>query len=168
LKKIFGISGWSGSGKTTLMNKLIKLFSDEYKLSVCAIKHAHEDFEIDHKGKDTYSFAQSGAKKVIAASSKKLAIIENSKTVRHIESILELTGKVDIVLVEGWKHSNLNKIEVYREVLKKPLLCENDFNFVAIASNKQNFILKRDIAMLDLNNVNQIADFIINFKLKYD
>ena len=163
MKKIFGISGWSGSGKTTLMNKLIKLFSDEYKLSVCAIKHAHENFEIDHKGKDTYSFAQSGAEKVIAASSKKLAIIENRKNIRHIESILELTGKVDIVLVEGWKHSNLKKIEVYREVLKKPLLCKNDFNFVAIASNKQNFKLERDIVNLDLNNVNEIADFIINF-----
>ena len=163
MKKVFGISGWSGSGKTTLIIKLIKLFSKDYKLNVCAIKHAHENFEIDHKGKDTYNFAKSGACKVIVSSSKKTAIIDYLDNETKVSSLLDFTGKADIVLVEGWKNSSLNKIEVYRECVNKPLLYKNDNNFVALATDKADLKLERNIRLLNLNNVSQIANFIIEY-----
>jgi len=161
LKKVFGISGWSGSGKTTLVKKLIKFFTEECNLKVCAIKHAHENFEIDHKGKDTYEFAKAGAKKVIVSSSKKLAVIDYNHGKKTIDNILELSGAADIVLVEGWKNSRLKKIEIYRDSIKKPILYKNDMNFIAVASDNPNLKLERKIMLLNLNNVQQIANFII-------
>ena len=164
MKKVFGISGWSGSGKTTLMKKLIKLFSSQYKLKVCAIKHAHENFEIDHKGKDTYNFAKSGAKKVIVSSSKKTAVIEYMKNFNEgIENLLKYVGSYDIVLIEGWKNGNFNKIEVFRESVNKPILYKNDRNFVAIATDNPDLKLERDVVLLNLNNTKQVADFIIKY-----
>ena len=60
MTKVIGISGWSGSGKTQLIEKLIKFFINEYKLKVCALKHAHSSFEIDHKGRTLTSFLKLG------------------------------------------------------------------------------------------------------------
>ena len=66
--------------------------------------------------------------------------------------------------MEGWKTSNIKKIEVYRSVLKKPLLYKLDNSFIAIATNEKNFTPNRRINVLDLDNAEEIADFIINFK----
>ena len=47
----FGITGWKNSGKTTLTARLIaELTGRGYR--VCAIKHAHESFDIDQPGRD--------------------------------------------------------------------------------------------------------------------
>jgi molybdopterin cofactor biosynthesis protein B len=44
--RAFGITGWKNSGKTTLTARLIaELTGRGYR--VCAIKHAHESFDID-------------------------------------------------------------------------------------------------------------------------
>ncbi len=45
---VFGITGWKNSGKTTLTARLIAEFTGRgYR--VCAVKHAHESFDIDHR-----------------------------------------------------------------------------------------------------------------------
>ena len=97
------------------------------------------------------------------SSSKKTVIIDYLDNATEVIRLLKFTGKADIVLVEGWKNSSLNKIEVYRECVNKPLLYKNDNNFVAIATDKINLKLERDIKLLNLNNVSEIADFIIEY-----
>ena len=75
MKKTIGIAGWSGSGKTTLVENLIKVFKNKYKLKVCTLKHAHKNFEIDKKGKDSYRFSKAGSDQVIISSSRQWAVI---------------------------------------------------------------------------------------------
>ena len=65
---IIGIAGGSGSGKTRLVVELIKVFKKKYKLKVCALKHAHENFEIDKEGKDSFRFYEAGADQIIISS----------------------------------------------------------------------------------------------------
>ncbi len=53
----------------------------------------------------------------------------------------------------------IQKIEIHRHELNKPLLFKEDNNIFAIASNKR---IEANIPLLDLNNIDEISDFIIN------
>ena len=76
-------------------------------------------------------------------------------------SILE-NIKTDIILVEGFKKENFPKIELYRKAIGKEILFYNDSNIVAIASD-ENIKIENNIHKLDLNDPQQIVDYIINF-----
>ena len=169
--KIVCIAGWSGSGKTTLVEELIKIFKTKYKLSVCALKHAHKNFEIDKKGKDSFRFNKAGADQIIISSIKQWVLIKKvTENEEELANLLKLTSNYNITLVEGWKYSKIKKIEVYREILKKEVLCKNDRNILAIATNSKNINIPKNVKMLSLNNCLRIADFILknNFSIDYD
>ena len=110
MKKIIGIAGWSGSGKTTLVEGLVTIFNNNYNLKVCAIKHAHKNFKIDQEGKDSYRFSKAGAERVIISSINKWTIINKVQEEESIENLLKFTKNFNIILVEGWKFSNLKKM----------------------------------------------------------
>ena len=160
---MIGISGWSGSGKTSIIVKLIIVFKKKYNKEVCVIKRAHEDFTIDHKGKDSFKFSQAGAKRVIVSSRVKWVMLNHDidKELK-LEELIDLAGKHDIVIIEGWKEGKFKKIEIFRSELKKNPLYTEDKNFIAIATNDKDFKPMRKITLLDLNNEEEIADFIIN------
>ncbi len=162
---IIGISGWSGSGKTQLITKLIKYYKDNHKLKVCVIKHAHSSFKLDKEGKDSFRFYDSGADQVVISSSKQWAIISRVKDEEMtLKELLKYSKKdTDITLVEGWKFSNIKKIEVYREILKKPLLYKDDNSFIAIATDYKNISINKSIQTLNLNNIEEIGVFILNY-----
>ena len=68
--------------------------------------------------------------------------------------------EVDLVLVEGFKNLNHTKIEIFRNVLKKPTLFNNDNSIVAIVSDCE--MPEADIPKFDFSDIKGIADFIIN------
>ena len=120
--KVVGFAGYSGSGKTTLVERLIPVLRLQ-GLRVSVVKHAHHRFDIDHPGKDTYRHREAGAFEVVLASNRRLALLrefeqETQLTVHQL--IAELYEGVDWVLVEGFKDSDLQKIEVWRAVANKP------------------------------------------------
>ena len=167
MKKIIGIAGWSGSGKTTVVESLIEIFKTKYKFTVCALKHAHENFKIDQEGKDSFRFSKAGANQVIISSKKQWAVINNlNNKERELEYLLEETSNTDIIIVEGWKYSKLKKIEIYREKISKDFLHIKDENIVAIALEDINTPIKKPIQKLNLNDHLSIADFIIKNKFE--
>ena len=59
-QKVFGISGWKNSGKTGLAVRIVtELTARGYHVST--IKHAHQDFDIDKLGADSWRHRQAGA-----------------------------------------------------------------------------------------------------------
>ena len=167
MKKIIGIAGWSGSGKTTVVESLIKIFKTKYNFTVCALKHAHENFKIDQEGKDSYRFSKAGANQVIISSKKQWAVINNLNNIeKDLDYLLKETARADITIVEGWKNSNLKKIEIYREKISNSFLHIKDDNIVAIALENINIPIKKTIPKLNLNDHFSIADFIV--KNKFD
>ena len=163
MKKVIGIAGWSGSGKTTLVENLIKIFKKKYNLKISVLKHAHKNFSLDKKGKDSYRFSSSGADQVLISSKKQWAIVNKIKENElRLSYLLKFCKEADIVLVEGWKHSNLKKIEIYRTELNKNFLYTDDKNIIAIASDNTSIKTNRKIKLLDINNHLSIAEFIIN------
>ena len=65
---ILGLAGWSGSGKTTLIKNLLPKLK-KINISVSTIKHAHEGFDIDKPGKDSFIHREAGAQEVLISSS---------------------------------------------------------------------------------------------------
>lgn len=105
------IVGVSGSGKTTLMTGLIRaLRTRGYRVG--AIKHTHHDFEIDHPGTDSCSLKAAGASTVMLLAPHQLALVRDLAGELPEEELLSRSffGDVQLVLIEGLKHSELPKI----------------------------------------------------------
>ncbi|MEY4978626.1 MAG: putative molybdopterin-guanine dinucleotide biosynthesis protein [Pseudomonadota bacterium] len=135
--KVVGFAGFSGSGKTTLIERLIPLLKQQ-GLRVSVVKHAHHKFDIDHPGKDTWRHRQAGAFEVVAASARRLMLAREFEQVAEPsvhQLIAELYDGVDWVLVEGFKDSNLLKVEVWRAATGKPALYADDPFMVAVATD---------------------------------
>jgi molybdopterin-guanine dinucleotide biosynthesis protein B len=135
--KVVGFAGFSGSGKTTLVEQLIPALKLR-GLRVSVVKHAHHDFDIDHPGKDTYRHREAGAFEVVVASDRRLALMREFEQPARLtvhQLLAELYDGVDWVLVEGFKHSNLLKIEVWRAANGKPARYPDDDFVVAIATD---------------------------------
>lgn len=61
----------------------------------------------------------------------------------------------DLVLVEGFKHEPIPKIEIIRRGVEKPALHPKDSTFIAVASDL--FDLDTALPVINLNNPSAIA-----------
>jgi molybdopterin-guanine dinucleotide biosynthesis protein B len=169
--KVVGFAGFSGSGKTTLVEALIPVLRLE-GLRVSVIKHAHHRFDIDHPGKDTYRHREAGAFEIVVASDKRLALLREFEqptqlSVHHL--IAELYEGVDWVLVEGFKDSNLQKLEVWRASEQKPVLYAHDDFIVAIATDSPADLPQTTMRpVFDLNDPSALAAWLIASGDRFD
>jgi molybdopterin-guanine dinucleotide biosynthesis adapter protein len=163
--KVVGFAGFSGSGKTTLVERLIPALKLR-GLRVSVVKHAHHKFDIDHPGKDTFRHREAGAFEVVVASDQRLALIREFEqlsrlTVHHL--IAELYEGVDWVLVEGFKDSNLLKVEVWRADAGKPALYPDDDFIAAIATDSPQALPETTLRpVLDLNDPDAVAQWLVD------
>lgn len=169
--KVVGFAGYSGSGKTTLVERLIPLFRLQGQ-RVSVVKHAHHRFDIDHIGKDTYRHREAGAFEVVVASDKRLALMREFEQPTQLnvhQLIAELDSGVDWVLVEGFKDSNLPKVEVWRELTQQPARYQNDACIVAIATDSAAqlpFMPRQPV--LDLNDADAIAHWLMANETRFN
>jgi molybdopterin-guanine dinucleotide biosynthesis protein B len=169
--KVVGIAGFSGSGKTTLVEMLIPALKLK-GLRVSVVKHAHHKFDIDHEGKDTYRHREAGAFEVVVASDRRMALIrefEHQATLTAHHLIAELYGDVDWVIVEGFKQSDLLKIEVWRPSSGKPARYPDDDFVVAIATDSaQDLPQATQRPVLDLNDPSSVADWLVDNSARFE
>jgi molybdopterin-guanine dinucleotide biosynthesis protein MobB len=160
---LLGFAAYSGTGKTTLLCKLIPLLKDKgYRMGI--IKHTHHNIDIDKPGKDSFELRESGASQIVIASRNRTATIIDrpfKKTEPLLTDVLTnlQTDILDFVLVEGFKHANLAKIELHRNALGKPYIYPDDPNIIAIATDHE-IDDKNAPTKLDLNQPQQIVEFI--------
>lgn len=159
--RVFGFAGWSGSGKTTLIEQLIPRFVLR-GLKVSLIKHAHHLFDIDRPGKDSWRHREAGASEVLITSDQRWVLMHELRDEPEpdLKRQLERFSPCDLILVEGYKHAEIPKLEVHRPSVGKPLLHPNDPNIVAIATDEQ---VPGSVPLLDLNDPDAIAEFIIEY-----
>lgn len=160
---VLGIAAWSGTGKTTLLTKLLPLLR-AHGLRVGMIKHAHHAFDIDHPGKDSYELRKAGAEQMLIASSRRWALmVENPvdgdvslwDMLAHLER-----GKLDLILVEGFKHEQFPKLELHRAAVGKPLLFPDDDAIIAVASDT---LVDTALPRLDINDPEAVTAFIVDY-----
>ena len=157
--KIFGFAGYSGSGKTTLIEKLIPLFVQR-GLKVSLIKHAHHTFDVDQPGKDSFRHRHAGCTEVLVTSSRRWALMHELRGAPEptLTEQIERLSPCDLLRVEGFKHEQIPKLEVYRAVVGESMIHPHDSNIVAIASDAK---VDTQLSQLDLNAPEAIAAFIL-------
>jgi len=151
---IVSIVGRSNSGKTTLLEKLIvELKRRGY--TVAAVKHSGSDFQIDHPGKDSWRLTEAGSDAVLLASPHGLAFLRKATTPPTFEDVIDFLGdKFDFVLIEGFKESDIPKIEVHRRELGN-LISSPEKLFAVVADAQldvtvQQFSSRDGVALVDL------------------
>ena len=162
-KPILGFAAYSGTGKTTLLRQLLPMLREKgYRVGV--IKHAHHDFDIDKPGKDSYELRKAGASEMLVASAKRWALMVETEDTGDpvLQDMLDRLDQqvLDLILVEGFKHEQLPKIELHRPAVGKPLIFPEDSNVLAIATDVP-LQVATDLPVLDINDVATLADFII-------
>jgi molybdopterin-guanine dinucleotide biosynthesis protein B len=168
---ILGFCAFSGTGKTTLLCNLIpQLRADGLRIGV--VKHAHHSFDIDHPGKDSYELRKAGASQMLIASRHRQARIIETPNNENEPSLADaLDGldysQLDLVLVEGFKHARLAKIELHRPALHKSLLYPDDPDIIALASDTPMDTGPSGPVWLDLNDTRAIANFILEFVARH-
>ncbi len=158
--KLFGIAGWSGSGKTTLVVRLLPELNRR-GLIVSTIKHAHHSFDIDTPGKDSYEHRKAGAAEVLISARHRWALMHENGDMPEptLDQLVAGMSPVDLVLIEGFKAEQLDKLEVHRAATGKALLCDKDPLIVAVASDTP--LPGSALPVLDLDDTVAIADFIV-------
>jgi molybdopterin-guanine dinucleotide biosynthesis protein B len=169
--KVVGLAGRSGAGKTTLIERLIPAMKQR-GLRVSVVKHAHHALEIDHAGKDTYRHRSAGAFEIVAASPQRLVLMrefEQEAQVSVHQMIAELYAGVDWVLVEGFRHSDLLKIEVVRRAEATSVQYPDDPFVAAVASDDAAGLpvpTQRDV--LPLNDADAVAQWLVDNGGRFD
>ncbi len=81
-------------------------------------------------------------------------------------AIARSLSKLDLILVEGFKHEEIAKIVLFRDGAgHRPEELVIDRHVIAVASDVP---LNLDVALLDINDVEGLADFVVEWMQKQD
>ncbi|MCP4020460.1 MAG: molybdopterin-guanine dinucleotide biosynthesis protein B [Desulfobacteraceae bacterium] len=154
--QIVSIVGKSGSGKTTLLEKLIfELKQRGYKIG--SVKHAHDGFEVDKKGKDSWRHRKAGADATLVVSKTKTALIRD-EDLNLIEKMQKYLSDTDLIIAEGFKKQSLPKIEVFRLASNhKSPLCMADDKLIGFVTDSD---YQPDVPIFGLEDFKEIATLI--------
>ena len=157
MAKVINIIGSSSNvGKTYIMEGLIKELKSR-GLRIATIKHDVHGFDIDKEGKDTYKHRKAGSETVIISSKNRLAMIKELNEETDLQDIIKMASDKDIILVEGYKKSNLRKIEVYRAGVSEKIITPKE-KLIAIASDID--IHMDDVKVIPKEDFKALADLI--------
>ena len=150
------VASCSNVGKTTLIEGLIKeLRKRGYSFST--IKHDVHGFDMDKEGKDTWRHRKAGAEQVCISSKNRFAMIKEVEEELALDSIINDISETDFIIVEGYKNSNLRKIEVAREEKGRNIITPKD-KLIAVASDFNPLI--DGVGWVDINDYEKLADIV--------
>ncbi|MEX7739182.1 molybdopterin-guanine dinucleotide biosynthesis protein MobB [Klebsiella pneumoniae] len=162
---LLAIAAWSGTGKTTLLLKRLIPELCALGLRPGLIKHTHHDMDVDKPGKDSYELRKAGAAQTIVASEQRWALMTETPEKPELDLTWLVSrmdaSKLDLVLVEGFKHEPVPKILLFRQNsghrVEELVIDEHT---IAVASDVS---IATSLPLLDLNDVPQIATFIVSW-----
>jgi molybdopterin-guanine dinucleotide biosynthesis adapter protein len=161
---LLAIAAWSGTGKTTLLKQLIPVLCQR-GIRPGLIKHTHHNMDVDKPGKDSYELRKAGAAQTLVASKQRWALMTETPEEEELDLVFLASrmdaSKLDLILVEGFKHEEIAKIVLFREDAgHQPEELVIDTHVIAVASD---ISLSVDVPLLDINDVEGIADFVVRW-----
>ncbi|SQI47227.1 Molybdopterin-guanine dinucleotide biosynthesis protein B [Serratia plymuthica] len=119
--------------------------------------------DVDTPGKDSYELRKAGADQTLVASDRRWALMTETPEqlpldLHYLASRFD-RDKVDVILVEGFKHESVSKIILYREDIGRPLEDMLDKFVIAVASDRP----VTGVKCLDINQPEAIAEFIVEW-----
>ena len=162
---VLGFSAYSGTGKTTLLKRLIPWLG-RHGLRIGVIKLSHHRVDVDRPGKDSYELRKAGAAEMLLTSAHGWALMADTTPPREpeLEAMLGRLdlARLDLVLVEGFRHRPFPKIELHRPALGRPLIYPDDPHVVAIATDAP-LAQAPPLPVLDLNRVESVGRFVLGW-----
>lgn len=174
--RVVGLCGASGSGKTTLAEGLIGALKDR-GCRVSVVKHAHKHFDIDRPGKDSFRHRAAGAFEVLVANDRRLALMREYEqpaepSVHQMLAELSDLAALGIehwVLVEGFKHASLPKVEVWRAAHgARPLYPDDPFVVALACPAGDDLPHPTGLPRLALDDPGALADFLRSDPGRYE
>jgi molybdopterin-guanine dinucleotide biosynthesis protein MobB len=142
--RLIAIVGKKNSGKTTLVVALVhEMIRRGHR--VMTIKHGSHPFDFDTQGRDTWRHMhEGGAERVVMETPKSRVVLARPQEPMGPREIAQtyLHG-AHFVVVEGFKQSDLPKIEVYRHAVHPAPLYDagqsDAANYLAIVTDVRDF-----------------------------
>jgi molybdopterin-guanine dinucleotide biosynthesis protein B len=124
---VISVVGWHNAGKTTFVERLTAALKARGH-RVATLKHAHGPFTMDREGTDTARYALAGSDLVGIVSESGAAMLRSGPLRPSLQALLaELPTDLDLAIIEGFKRSDMPKVEirggVESEALASPALC---------------------------------------------
>ena len=150
------------------MKRLINYFC-ESGLLVSAIKHSHCELAIDHPGTDSNELRLAGCHETIVSSPRRWAMVHEARKEESEIDFYALLGHmrpVDLVLVEGFKEMNHEKLLVVSD--DDEFREENAQLLLAACNNVQAVITNRplggdiDVPVVSAAEISQVAGLIVD------
>jgi len=170
---VIAVVGSKGSGKTTTIEYLTRqLVKEGFKVG--AIKHIHDpNFTIDTPKKDTFRFAQAGAKITATSAPGEIAILEKVNEYGesfHLPEILDFVEKekLDVVFLEGFHSTIAKRNDVYKILTAKGqedlenTLCGTDPPILAATGLIANHMSKSQNSNIPIINIFSAGEALLN------
>jgi molybdopterin-guanine dinucleotide biosynthesis protein B len=154
---LVSVEGDSGVGKTTLIEKLLRELGKR-KYTVAAAKRCPHGFDLDVKGKDSWRFAEAGAKGILLISPSRIGLIKDTEHTPTLKNVARsYFSGFDIVFGERFgKEKGIDKILVLRKGISELIPYPQD-DILALVSNIDVEVEK---PVFKPDDVSGIADFI--------
>jgi molybdopterin-guanine dinucleotide biosynthesis adapter protein len=155
---LFGFIGRSGAGKTTIITDVIECLRLD-GFTVSAIKRAHDGFDLDQPGKDSWRLREAGCREVMLVGDRRFALLHEygGKPEPDPLALARRMRDVDIVLFEGFRQAPIPMIEVHRPSLGLPMLWPTCPTVVALASDGA---VECPLPVLTLASPHEVAAFV--------
>lgn len=116
--RLISVVGKKNSGKTTLVVALVKELGRRGH-RVMTIKHGSHPMEIDQEGRDTWRHMHEGGAERVVMETPGLRVLlaKPGEAMGPRELAEKFLGDAHFVVVEGFKDSDLPKIEVFRKAV---------------------------------------------------
>lgn len=156
---LFGFVGRSGAGKTTLILDVLACLQRD-GFAVSAIKRAHDGFDLDRPGKDSWRFREAGCREVMMVGDRRWALLHEYADASEPDplGLARRMAHVDIVLFEGFRSAPIPMIEVFRPSLGRPMLWPTCPSVVAVAADGE---VTCPLPVLDLGAPQAVAAFVL-------
>lgn len=155
---IVAFVGRSGSGKTTLIERLLPALA-AHGVRTAVLKHSPvHTVRMDKSGTDTDRFWQSGARHVALAAQDRVIHMHRFESEPALQMALQGIHDVDLVLLEGYKRTDVPKVEVIRRA-HDPDPIEGLASRIAVVTDVNELSL--GCPKFGLDQVRELAEFLV-------
>lgn len=136
-----------------------KLIHD-HKLQVAIVKNDPKDkARFDVPGKDSFKFSETGAEVIVTSPTRTTFF---SRRHKELDELIEMFGQFDVLLVEGLKNLPLPRISIFRDSIDADYFPYMNALAIDHTINVSDYSLPENVALLDLNNPDQVIEWILN------
>ena len=153
---VISFIGYHNSGKTTFTTRVVEILKKKgYRVAVLK-STKHKGVIKDTEGKDSYKYKEAGADAVGIVTPEELILFQKIGKINLKYLSLLLFDDYDIVICEGFKHSDVPKFEVTRKELNQPTLAGQVENVIGVISDYK----VEGVKNFSIDKPEEVAEFI--------